>query len=316
MKLSTCILETIRELYNSSDIFSLRAGQICFNKLNLLYPELANLIAGTDYDPFYHDDRINGFLKVLDEIESMNILDKLNKLDENVSSMIKKVLSKTPEEKKLSNKLQAAKDQVDISRIVNTSNSIVNTSIGNISTSTSPALSGIVTNPYAYYNNNTSVSSTNQKTSHYENLSDTVYLIKSELDEIEDWLQEEQDSILFTGSTAFFGSGKDRDYVIPFELWKTFKHSKEYSKNALKYNGHNQFGHDGFEDTKIKFTLRLLCGDANINIIITDKDGYECWEYAHFNITRMFNQCPTLKVAAQNDKEIRVSIFKYLKKTS
>jgi hypothetical protein len=44
-----------------------RLGQAYFNFLAQDYPELAKEIAGTDIDPFYVDDRINDFLKHIQE---------------------------------------------------------------------------------------------------------------------------------------------------------------------------------------------------------------------------------------------------------
>ena len=38
-----------------------RKGQKAFNDLYLEYPEIANLIRGTEYDPFYNDEKLEAF---------------------------------------------------------------------------------------------------------------------------------------------------------------------------------------------------------------------------------------------------------------
>lgn len=44
-----------------------RMGQALFNALHDLSPELADLIRGTDVDPFYNDDRILAFFTFIEE---------------------------------------------------------------------------------------------------------------------------------------------------------------------------------------------------------------------------------------------------------
>lgn len=41
----------------------LRSGQSIFNCTYDILPDIANKLCGTDYDCFYHDDRVEDFLK-------------------------------------------------------------------------------------------------------------------------------------------------------------------------------------------------------------------------------------------------------------
>lgn len=43
----------------------LRKGQWLFNELSKMYPSFANTIRGTEYDPFYDDNRINKFINYI-----------------------------------------------------------------------------------------------------------------------------------------------------------------------------------------------------------------------------------------------------------
>jgi hypothetical protein len=43
----------------------LREGQCLFNTLYQLYPELADSLRGTEFDPFYNDKIIDKFLKYI-----------------------------------------------------------------------------------------------------------------------------------------------------------------------------------------------------------------------------------------------------------
>jgi hypothetical protein len=49
-----------------------RKGQVYFNCLWGLDPVLANEIRGGDNDPFYRDDKIPAFLKVVEERWNLN----------------------------------------------------------------------------------------------------------------------------------------------------------------------------------------------------------------------------------------------------
>ena len=42
-----------------------RKGQTYFNVLWDMYPELADSLRGTEYDPFYRDDVVDKFLKFI-----------------------------------------------------------------------------------------------------------------------------------------------------------------------------------------------------------------------------------------------------------
>ena len=44
---------------------ALRCGQNAFNVLSILYPEIANQIRDTRFDPFYNDDRLHVFFTKL-----------------------------------------------------------------------------------------------------------------------------------------------------------------------------------------------------------------------------------------------------------
>lgn len=48
----------------------LRRGQFMFNTLYRRYPAIANRIDGTEFDPFYVDDRIPKFISYLTEFIS------------------------------------------------------------------------------------------------------------------------------------------------------------------------------------------------------------------------------------------------------
>ena len=72
------------ELYdNNAGVW--RTGQAYFNALSELYPEIAELIRATDYDPFYDDKKL---IKFFDYLESYNNTDDTlnwanNKIKEN-----------------------------------------------------------------------------------------------------------------------------------------------------------------------------------------------------------------------------------------
>jgi hypothetical protein len=53
-------------IINNLDI---RWGQAVFNSLHQLYPEIANKIRSTEYDPFYIDEKVNNLIKYLEEYE-------------------------------------------------------------------------------------------------------------------------------------------------------------------------------------------------------------------------------------------------------
>ena len=40
-----------------------RKGQAAFNALHTLDPDLANMVRGTRFDPFYRDERVPDFLR-------------------------------------------------------------------------------------------------------------------------------------------------------------------------------------------------------------------------------------------------------------
>jgi len=46
----------------------IRKGQIAFNTLDKLFPDLAKKIVGTKYDPFYDDSKLNSFFKYIFEL--------------------------------------------------------------------------------------------------------------------------------------------------------------------------------------------------------------------------------------------------------
>jgi hypothetical protein len=46
----------------------LRMGQAYFNALFMLRPNIAKEISGTDYDPFYQDDKLPVFLTKVEEL--------------------------------------------------------------------------------------------------------------------------------------------------------------------------------------------------------------------------------------------------------
>lgn len=48
----------------------LRRGQFMFNTLYKHYPAIANRLHGTEFDPFYVDDRIPDFISYLTEFIS------------------------------------------------------------------------------------------------------------------------------------------------------------------------------------------------------------------------------------------------------
>ena len=57
-------IETILERSENRDKF-LRKGQWLFNELYKMYPNFANSIRGTEFDPFYDDNRINKFINYI-----------------------------------------------------------------------------------------------------------------------------------------------------------------------------------------------------------------------------------------------------------
>jgi hypothetical protein len=52
---------------------SQRSGQIHFNVLHEMSPELANSFRGGDMDPFYRDDKIPAFLDHLEKLLSTEV---------------------------------------------------------------------------------------------------------------------------------------------------------------------------------------------------------------------------------------------------
>ena len=63
---------TIEELENfvtesSIEYPNWRKGQLYFNCLYSMDPELANELRGSDKDPFYRDDRIPAFLEIIEQ---------------------------------------------------------------------------------------------------------------------------------------------------------------------------------------------------------------------------------------------------------
>lgn len=44
-----------------------RYGQAVFNTCHSLFPEIADSLRGTEYDPFYEDTRVEAFLQQVEE---------------------------------------------------------------------------------------------------------------------------------------------------------------------------------------------------------------------------------------------------------
>ena len=65
-----------------------RIGQSYFNALHSICPHLAQLILSTKYDPFYQDKNIPNLLGLIQEIESMKIVERLNRLDEKMKKAL------------------------------------------------------------------------------------------------------------------------------------------------------------------------------------------------------------------------------------
>lgn len=59
--LHDCVVE------NSKHYPNWRKGQLYFNCLHNMDPELANELRGSDKDPFYRDDRIPAFLIIVEQ---------------------------------------------------------------------------------------------------------------------------------------------------------------------------------------------------------------------------------------------------------
>ncbi len=47
----------------------LRYGQVIFNYVYSLYPEVANKIRGSEYDCFYEDEKVDFFLELVKKIK-------------------------------------------------------------------------------------------------------------------------------------------------------------------------------------------------------------------------------------------------------
>lgn len=45
----------------------MRVGQVAFNVVHTLYPDLADEFRNTDIDPFYNDEKTQAFLKACEE---------------------------------------------------------------------------------------------------------------------------------------------------------------------------------------------------------------------------------------------------------
>ena len=50
----------------------LRSGQVAFNELFRTDPEIANLIRGTEFDPFYDDEKLEAFYEKVKEFRNIN----------------------------------------------------------------------------------------------------------------------------------------------------------------------------------------------------------------------------------------------------
>jgi len=49
----------------------LRPGQIAFNELYTTEPSIANLIRGSEFDPFYDDEKLDAFYEKVAELKKL-----------------------------------------------------------------------------------------------------------------------------------------------------------------------------------------------------------------------------------------------------
>jgi hypothetical protein len=49
----------------------LRLGQIAFNELYATEPTIANLIRGSEFDPFYDDEKLEAFYEKVAELRNL-----------------------------------------------------------------------------------------------------------------------------------------------------------------------------------------------------------------------------------------------------
>jgi len=71
----------IKHIHNKkSTTPHLRLGQIAFNEIYDLLPDVACKLRATEYDPFYNDDRTNMFIdKCYDMIYLKKVFDKIER---------------------------------------------------------------------------------------------------------------------------------------------------------------------------------------------------------------------------------------------
>lgn len=55
------------------------AGQAAFKALKELRPDIANIIRGTDIDPFYHNIRLGAFYRYICDNDAYNYFIEINK---------------------------------------------------------------------------------------------------------------------------------------------------------------------------------------------------------------------------------------------